>query len=173
MFPASTDLPSRKAGPHPTCSHQGCPWCPQVASPRESRSGWIWAEIQGSVSHPMAVLSIVTQAWKEHCLGPPLTETALQVSSPQPSPHPPPVLASPPLSGHFCTKCVHSPPVLRDETTRVSIPAARTRPTQGPRPTNRSLCLPVWPPQRHPVTSNSSLVMNRGGKSCVYHLCYQ
>ena len=122
---------------------------------------------------PRAVPFFVTQAWRGQCPGPEahhLSQKQLHRSL-APSPplltHAPLFLPAPPLAGHFCTKRLHSPlPILRDETTCVSIPTKRTRPTQAPRPAKCRLCLPVYTPQGHPATStsDSSLFMNRGGK---------
>lgn len=172
--PCSTDPPSRETGPHSHPSlpfthvilgHQGCPGCPQAAGPRQSGSGWDWGRNARFRAYPIAMLSFVTQAWKGHCLIPPFTETALQVSSPKPSlsipPFLPPFLSmgSSPPKAFILLMCIHS---CKSDQANTWSQACK-----------QQICLLVWPPQRHPATSNSSLFTNPGGKSCAQNLWYQ
>lgn len=173
VSPASADPPSKKAAAH--CQPLGLPSTISVmqgcSEPGQAGTGGRSARL---CALPRAVPFLVTQAWRGQCPGPEAhhlsqkqLHRSLAPSPPLLTPHVPLFLPAPPLAGHFCTKRFHSPlPVLRDETTCVSIPTKRTRATQAPRPAKCRLCLPVYTPQGHPATSTSdpSLFMNRGRK---------
>lgn len=123
---------------HPTPGHQGCLCCPQAASPRESGSSWGWGRNGRLCAHVIAVLSLVTQAWKGHCLSPEahhVSQKQLCRSQAEPSPS----LQSSCLP--FFSMGTSAPNafiflILRDETTCASIPAKRTRPTRALGPAN-------------------------------------